>query len=182
VHLGFAYSYQDRDTIRFRARPEAHLSPVRLVDTEELDVDAANILDFEAAAVFGPFSIQGEYIPAFVDGAGDPTFVTYYFYASYFLTGENRVYKAKNGAFARMKPNRNFLDGQGGWGAWELGTRVSGMDLDDGDVQGGELQNLTFGINWYLNPNVRFMANYVYSDRDRAGKANIFEGRFQIDF
>ncbi|MFO7931710.1 MAG: porin, partial [Desulfosalsimonas sp.] len=69
----------------------------------------------------------------------------------------------------------------------ELGVRYSSLDLNDEAIEGGELNDLTLGVNWHLNPNVRTMINYVYADlEDRAGveddSANIVQARFQVDF
>jgi phosphate-selective porin len=41
---------------------------------------------------------------------------------------------------------------------------------------------VTFGVNWYPFANVRWMANYVMSDRDGVGSVDAFQMRFQIDF
>ena len=79
-----------------------------------------------------------------------------------------------------MKPKKNF--GSDGGGAWELALRYSSIDLNDGDVTGGKMNDITFGINWYLNPATRMMLNYVYSDVEDLGKASIIQTRFQIDF
>ncbi len=87
-----------------------------------------------------------------------------------------------------MKPKNNaFKDG--GWGAWEVGVRVSNLDFSDDAVSSsyrGELDNWTLGLNWYLNPNMRIMWNYVDTelDRDYCSKndASAFMTRFQIDF
>jgi phosphate-selective porin OprO and OprP len=61
------------------------------------------------------------------------------------------------------------------------------LDLNDGSVAGGEEGNVTAGINWYLTPNVRLMANYIHGDvRERKGvqngSLNILQSRFEIDF
>ena len=49
-------------------------------------------------------------------------------------------------------------------------------------IQGGELRDFTFGVNWYLNPNTRFMWNYGWAERIDLGSANLFQSRFQVDF
>ena len=56
------------------------------------------------------------------------------------------------------------------------------IDLNDGPIEGGELANITVGLNWYLNPNVRIMFNYVHADIEDSGEADIFQTRFQVDF
>jgi phosphate-selective porin len=121
------------------------------------------------------------------EGKISPEFDGFYIYGSYFLTGESRNYSTSSGAFDRVKPKTDFHPTEGGWGAWEIGLRYSNIDLSDGNVNGGEADNITVGLNWYLNPNVRWMANYVYSDvENREGVSdddlNIVQTRFQIDF
>jgi len=184
VHVGAAYSHKKipGDELRYRARPEAHLS-TRFVNTDHFDAEEADLIGVEAAAVYGPLSVQGEYIMADVKSAaaGAPGFSGYYVEASYFLTGEHRRYKASEGAFSRTKPNQNLM-ADGGIGAWQLTARYSSIDLNDGTIEGGEVDDVTIGVNWYLNPNTRIMLNYVNSDVDGVGGADIFQVRFQIDF
>ena len=196
VHLGAAASYRGDggDEIRFRERPESHVTSTRLVDTGDIDnYSGQTLLGAEAAAVFGPFSVQGEYIQTSVDidGPGsDLDFSGWYVFGSYFLTGEHRPYKASSGTFGRVKPKS--IVGKGGHGAWEVAARYSSIDLDDSGVDGGKEDNITLGLNWYATPNIRFMANYVHASTDPSSvekhpsagdeDANIFQLRGQVDF
>ena len=191
LHLGLGYSHQFRDgsetTARYRTRPESHLTDARLVDTGQIDLDSANLLNPELAVVWGPFSLQGEYFYTKLDSgaANDPTFQGAYLYGSWFITGEYRPYSTASAIFSRVTPNGNFFDN--GFGAWELAARWSWVDLTDKQVEGGEENDFTFGVNWYLNPNYRLMGNYIYADvKDRAdaedGSTDIFQMRFQVDF
>ncbi|MCX7097301.1 MAG: porin [Methylococcales bacterium] len=118
----------------------------------------------EAALVYGPFSAQSEYIQTNVDGKGynGNTLMGYYGYMTYFLTGESRAYKSRTGAWDRLKPNHNF-DMKGGWGAWELAAGYDYIDLNDGDIYGGRASTFKLGVNWYPNPHVRFMADWVHA-------------------
>jgi CRP-like cAMP-binding protein len=51
--------------------PESHVTDTRLVDTNTLtDYDNRTIYGAEAAGVFGPFSLQGEYIQTNVSLGG----------------------------------------------------------------------------------------------------------------
>lgn len=183
LHLGLSYSNRDAkdDAVEYDQSPEAHLAP-DFVDTGSIAADSENRFGIEVALVYGAFSLQGEYMGANVEtpDGSDPSFSGYYASASYFLTGEHRAYKNSSGTFDRVKPKTNF--GKGGTGAWEVALRFSGLDLNDDPIQGGELEDITFGLNWYLNPNVRTMFNYVLADLDTVGDAEIVQLRFQIDF
>jgi phosphate-selective porin OprO/OprP len=186
VHLGLDYSYRHfDDEVRLRQRPESHLAGY-LVNTDHFEADNANAVAVEGALVCGPASVQAEYTTAMVDSrmGGDPDFDGYYIEASYFLTGEHRRYKTSSGVFDRIKPKRNFLGKDKGPGAWQIAARYSHLDLEDADINGGELDTVTAGLNWYLNPNTRVMLNYVFADADDRydGEANILQTRFQVEF
>ncbi len=182
LHLGAAYSRRNPNDAKvlFSDRPEVHIAP-RYVDTKDItDVDDMDLMGAEAALVLGPFSLQGEFIHAGLNTADgtDPGFSGFYAMASYFLTGENRAYKS--GLFSRVKPKKNF--GAGGAGAWEVAARYSHLDLSDEEVEGGELDDITVGVNWYLNPNTRIMWNYVHGDLDEVGASDTLQVRTQADF
>jgi phosphate-selective porin OprO/OprP len=183
LHLGAAYSYRNPDdSIHYRQRPEAHLTD-RFVDTGTFAVNQADLVGLEAAWVNGPLSLQGEYMMADEDrlGGSDVGFDGYYVQASYFLTGEHRKYKTSEGAFSRTKPKENY-SAAGGPGAWEVKARYSGLDLSDKDITGGQLDDISAGVNWYLNPNTRIMWDYVHADKDDVGEADMLMMRLQFDF
>ncbi len=185
VHVGFSATQRDREdgaTLRFRARPEARNAP-RFIDTGSFAADSVTILDLELAGVFGPFWFQTEFLQADVDasGSGDPEFSGFYVQAGYYLTGEHRRYKTSSGAFDRQKPKSNF--GQdGGKGAWEIAFRYSTLDLNDGVIAGGEQDDISVGLNWYLNPATRLMINYVRADVEELGEADLLGVAWRIDF
>lgn len=191
LHLGVSGSYIDpihstnsTGVARFRTRPEAHLAP-RFVDTGTIpDVDHAYLAGAEAAVVLGPFSAQAEYVRTWVGAPGGTlAFDGFYIFGTWFITGEHRVYRRSNGTFDRVIPNHSFTDG--GIGAWELAVRYSYIDLNDEGINGGRLNNITAGVNWYLNPNAKIQANYVNAMLDRGatdGTAHIFQGRVAVDF
>ncbi len=184
LHLGVAYSHRspNDDEVRFRQRPEVHLGP-RFVDTHAFPAEALDQVGAEAALVLGPLSLQGEFMHALVNTpeGTDPSFSGFYVMGSYFLTGENRAYKPSAAAFSGVKPKRNLLK-DGGAGAWELAARYSHLDLNDGGIEGGGLEDVTVGLNWYLNLNTRLMWNYVHADLGSVGDADMFQMRFQVNF
>jgi phosphate-selective porin OprO/OprP len=70
------------------------------------------------------------------------------------------------------------------WGAVELALRYSALDLLDENVLGGEQQDFTLGLNWYLNRNLRLMFNFVQVDADLRGtletdRPRIYQMRLQ---
>lgn len=182
VHLGIASSLQrtPAGTAQYRGRPENRWQPF-FVSVTNIPADEASLAGLEFASVYGPLSLQAEWNMAAPDTEGDdPEFSGYYAQVSYFLTGEHRPYEKTSGCFGRVTPKRNF--GREGWGAWEIAFRVSGVDLTDGAYTGGEMQNYTAGVNWYLNPSVRMMLNYVSADLDTVGASDSVVARFQVAF
>jgi len=185
LHLGVSVTqkFLDQTSARIRQRPEVRLGNPFFVDTGSIEADGAQVVNPELALVYGPFSFQAEYAHSFLQAndTPDPDFYGLYAQASWFLTGESRPYKTSEGIFDRVAPERNF-DLKGGLGAWELALRYSRLDLDDEDIEGGQLDDGTVGLNWYLNPNVRTSFNYVAANLDGVGWTNQFVTRFQIDF
>ncbi|MFQ5481573.1 MAG: OprO/OprP family phosphate-selective porin [Nitrospinaceae bacterium] len=213
AHLGFAYRHQElgrKDTIRYRERPEAHLTSFRTVLTNTIAADEVDAWLIEAAAVWGSASIQGEYSRVNFDQTGiTPTTATnydgFYIEASYWLTGERRPYQTASGTFGRVKVKHPFKWDLSGLGAWQLAVRYSAIDLNDENdpnftgaaggiaTAGGDQEDVTAGLNWHLNNNTRFMLNYVNADIENsalggqipgsaAGSLDIYQMRFQVDF
>lgn len=195
LHIGLSYRHEFRDegeplsSLRYRQRFESHMTDARILNTGIFDADSVDVLAPELALVLGPFSLQGEYFHSEVDSGtgGSQSFHGFYLQSSWFLTGEHRMYRTSGGHFDRTKPEENFHPAEGGLGAWEFALRYSTVDLGDAGIMGGEARNYTAGLNWYLNPNVRWSFNYVRSDLNERsgvsdGDATILQSRFHIDF
>lgn len=118
----------------------------------------------ETAFVFGPFSTQAEYLRTNINGFGynNEHLTGYYAYASYFLTGESRVYHVRNGAWDRIKPNQNFHWNGSGWGAWEIAAGYDFLDMNNGNISGGKADMVRFALNWYPHSHVRIMSNLIH--------------------
>ena len=189
LHLGTWLQYRTppKNITRFRARPEAHIDNSRLVSTKKIAHTSHYFINgLEAAWVNGAVSLQGEYLITQVSRENDLSelsFSGYYGYASWFITGESRPYELQEGAFGKIKPNRIVTNG--GIGAWEVALRFSSINLNDHDIAGGKEDNITLGLNWYANTNIRFMLNYVWVNTDaNVGNIdpNIIQARAQIVF
>ncbi|PCH83074.1 MAG: porin [Piscirickettsiaceae bacterium] len=189
VHVGIAADYRKLRSdanVRFKSGPESHLGGLSLVDTGTMaDSDNFLVSGLEVAFVNGGFNGQAEYVRTDVERhtASDVSFDGWYAQMGYVLTGEVRPYKGSK--FGRIKPKSIF--GQGGTGAWEIVARYSTVDLTDKDINGGEEDNVTVGVNWYATPTLRFMANYVKVLTVDGGandgvEPDIFQTRFQWAF
>ncbi|MGZ0076806.1 OprO/OprP family phosphate-selective porin [Methylomonas sp. YC3] len=171
IHLGIAGNYRDPNasngvlnpasSLRLRSET-SHMSNLHLIDTGNItNVNAIQMVGLEANALYGPFSLGGEYTQMWLDregGQADNEFNGWYTEASYTITGESRKYK--KGKFYKVEPNKNFSLKNGTWGAWEVAARYSEADLNSGNVRGGQMSLLTVALNWYINNNIRFMADY----------------------
>jgi phosphate-selective porin OprO/OprP len=187
LHLGMnaSWLYSSTSTVRYRTRPESHLASY-LLDTGDLDADETAALDFEAAYIRGPLSLQGEFLAnQIMNSEGDTLrFGGFYAQVGWFLTGESRPYNRQEGRFSPIVPLRDlrWLGGDG-WGAWEVVGRFSYTDLSDGPVTGGRMALSTLGLNWNLNSHMRMTANYIFGDVDGEiadGRVNIFQLRLEI--
>jgi phosphate-selective porin OprO and OprP len=151
----------------------------------------------EFVAAHGPFSVQAEYLGMHYDrdagiiawqhasGGTSVTFSGYYVYATWYLTGESRAEQFRTYPNRYLSPEEFYVPstfGQikilnpfsaGGPGAWEVGARLSEINLNSGgflflqpvglpsNIQGGRETDLTLGLNWYPDTGIRFMANWV---------------------
>jgi phosphate-selective porin OprO/OprP len=189
VHLGASFSVrQNLGEVELKMRPSSHLAGT-MVRTGAIEAKKVYLFVAEGALVRGPWSLQTEWKSLMMNApaAGDPTFWGVYVDASWFITGESRKYKATEGRFDRTSPKTNYREG--GSGAWQVAARLTYADLNNKSITGGILTDVVLGLNWYLNPNVRAMVNYVYAKADDVGSpatdnghVNIIETRFQIDF
>ncbi len=177
--------YRTRDAFRTGLSQDwAVPAGIRLFGDDTQSVNA------ELASVYGPWTFQSEYLVNTLQDArintGDSRGNTVVYHGGYvqllyFLTGESDQYSKERGAFDRVRPRENFFvtrAGKGytiaGMGAWQVGARYNYLDLNDtgfnnGALQtfnGGILHNMTFGLNWFWNPNMKAQFNYIATYRD----------------
>ncbi len=180
------------DLVRLRARPELRDAiggfgdsanfpgdSGRLVDTGNISALSTGVVGTELLYILGPFSAQAEWAFCYVNGATTGTgrnaiertrsFNGGYLTLSYFLTGESRNYDKSFGVLSRnyVTPFTNFWAHEGtvGVGAWEVAARYSYLNLNDGPIQGGVMNGVTVGLNWYLNSNLKVQFEYLHNNR-----------------
>ena len=167
------------------------------------DLQQAN---FELAGIYGRWTMQSEYAISSLQGARSELHKEYHSNAVYnggyvqllcFLTDDHDHYDKERAAFDRVTPKQNFWVKKNpcgnslGGGAWQVGARYDYLDLNDIGLNGGILHNQTYGVNWFLNPNMKIQFNYMntYRDvsqttafRDGSGWIHGFGGRVACDF
>jgi len=142
-------------------------------------------VNLESVNVFGPWTIDAEYNFHWSQNAfqpGKPGVGTLFYSGGYvellyFLTGEHRAYIRESALFDRVVPQKNayWVKGQkgapdeSGWGAWQVGVRYNYLNLNDKGINGGVLYDITAGLNWFINPNMKFQWNYSVTDRHSPG-------------
>ncbi|MHC9085933.1 OprO/OprP family phosphate-selective porin [Luteimonas sp. RIT-PG2_3] len=129
----------------------------------------------EAAGSFGPLFFQGEYANStFGQPSGvDQDVTTWYLQGSWLLNGGHKAYKSSNGIFASPKV--------GDRGLWELTARYD--FIENKDLTDREATSWILGMNYYVNPSLRFMFNYIQGDNELTGdKTAQYALRTQFSF
>jgi Phosphate-selective porin len=122
--------------------------------------DSVTAYGLEAAGAFGPLFFQGEYVrAAFGQPLGpDQDVETWYLQGSWLLNGGHKVYKSATGVFGSPRVDR---------GLWELTARYD--TIENRDLAGREASSTILGLNYYVNPNLRFMFNWTRGDNGFTG-------------
>jgi phosphate-selective porin OprO/OprP len=211
IHLGAsAYRVQDLagNGVALSDRPNVrvdggNIESVTIPGTNpaggpQTGVKDATYYGFEGAAVYGPFSVQGEYNHMHLDQFGDApslNFDGWYAFGSFFLTGESRTFRG--GTIDRLKPIRSFDPAKGNWGAWELAVRYDRLNLTEHRLSplDHDAHAWTAALNWYLTGNVKVLFNYIrfegqnsplvaapVSINGTTAKGDAFATRLHLDF
>jgi phosphate-selective porin OprO/OprP len=201
-HLGAAYSTSKENanvtgfTIRTEGRGTNVLTTNAFTALSETnkgyDLDRTGL---EAALAYGPVKFQSEYFKAKFNPDGNNALVTgavagqsydvdaWYAAVNWMLTGESYADTYKDGLFGgRMKPKNDFTGTGAGWGAWEIGARLSKFDGSDFAstqtassttitapatvAEYNEAKSYTVGLKFIPNPNSRYMISYVKTNMD----------------
>lgn len=182
LHLGIAALSGDSGDgavrSRYRTRLGVHTIGTHagtrheIFDTEDLAGNYAseyNQIGLEFAYLYGPFSLQMEWMQGTNDMAGlEGTSNTMsadvsgnYVLLTYTLTGESRTYK--KGTPDKIADAHN---------TWELILKVENGELKHTAQQATIFATAqsysitTLGVNWYINKNMRFSANLLNASTD----------------
>lgn len=159
--LGFRRVGSDAGIIRMSGRPESNVTD-KYLDTGEFDADFAAEIAFEAIWNRGPVGITAEHIVARTEapGSGNPHFSGSYLMLSWTVTGESRRYNRAAGTANGIIPEHRH-------GAVELVARYSHVDLQDAAIDGGLLDKVHVGVNWWASRQWKVGVSYGDADLDR---------------
>jgi len=172
VHFGIGLRTQDYkgEEIKIKQGAESDWVHEKYVSTKIKDVDSVLTTNIEAMFLYNKYYLQGEYVTQKVSAVkGDYNFYGYYLQGSYFLVGRGKRFKVSTSTMSKVKPT---IDG-----AVELAARYAYINLNDKDEHGGQQQDLTLGVNWYIDDKLRLTANYILANPK---ETDDYDGIFQI--
>jgi len=178
VHLGASVRLRKtgdtQSDLRYRQRPVSHI-PSRIISTGRIG-DKDTFYGVEAAAIMGQFWASGEYgaTDARCDTcASDPSFNGMYVEGGAFFGGKKTY---KGGKFNRPKVDKPITDG--GMGAVSVFARYDTLDLADDAVNGGDLDTVVVGVDWWPVKNARIGVNYFDASANLGTSTSGLDGAF----
>jgi len=198
-------------TLQLRERPEIRVTGERFIDTGAINMesnDPASVYGFEAGMNWNNLYVAGEWYKFDLDSknAVDPSYTGWYVEGEWIITGEAKRYVASgtnnNIAVFRGPSVTSPWSLGGGIGAWSIHARYSTLDLNDNEgaagvaavagtnYRGGEETNTIVGATWYMNANLKMMAEYNMVDVTRLNAAgasldtsfDVVQGRMMFTF
>ena len=164
LHLGLSYSNENSNfatpTLSSSVAYAGRRGPSMAVASIAAgSANSLRVLGLEAAGSFGPAFFQAEYANAnFGKPLGrDQQVDTWYVQGSWLLTGGHKPYKSATGVFgSTVVPESG--------GVWELTARYD--TIKNKDALNTQASSAIFGVNYYVNPNLRFMLNYTRGNNE----------------
>ena len=165
LHLGAWFSREDAnkgsaDLVASSSYAGRRGPSQTIATTTGASRNTVDVYAVEAAGSFGPAFFQAEYADATFGqpGGRDQDVTTYYVQGSLMLNGGHKAYKPATGVFASPKVADK--------GLWELTARY---DSAENETLNREVSSWLMGVNYYVNPNLRFMLNYTKGDNEVTG-------------
>ncbi len=166
LHLGAWFSTENLNNgsaattavANYAGRRGPSLTIASLAPTRGKSISAYAV---EAAGSFGPAFFQGEYVQSTFEQptTADQDVTTWYLQGSWILNGGHKPYKSATGFFGSPKVGEN--------GLWELTARYD--TIENEDIRNRQANSWLFGVNYYVNPNLRFMFNYTKGENEVNG-------------
>ena len=185
-----------RATGNILSGPPGPLNPV-YATTGSMTASNQSLVNLEMASVWGPLTVQSEYCVEWVANAS-PNLNLLFTPAQQAFVGPGRngdhpglvhrgpvVHDRREPGLRsprwRIRSSRafyNFYWLRGANGCPCFGTRgladgcpLQRLDLNTAGINGGTLNSITLGLNWYLTPNMKFQWNYDFTHRSQVPRS-----------
>jgi len=186
LSLGFGFQGRDMngDDLKINQGAEAKFVNKKYVSVSIKDVKDLTKFNLEALYIYEKYSLQAEYTQSMISAYNTKTelqnydFDAYYVQGSYFLIGKGKKYKFKTATLGKIKPNRD--------GAVEIAARYSYINLiditQDKKEDGGTQEDISIGLNWYINNEIKVMFNYIVAKPDvyKDTPEDSYQGLYQV--
>ena len=164
-----------------KSRPESNNTP-QLINTGSFAADHSFHIGGEFYYNIKRLTIGSEVVTHhFYSDKGDHTFSGGNVMIAYSITGSTRPYRTEGNIFGFLPVKRSAF--KGGLGEIEAVVFASTLNLNDGNIKGGQMWRITPMINWYMTRVIRFEIIYGYGILERygmKGKVQFFESRIQF--
>lgn len=152
VHLGAAFSERSLHGDAFRINEKMEVNTAdSLIEGSNINADSMSQAGMEFVWQYNGLVNMAEWQQSKVT-ATDGSNYQYeggYYQVSYLFSGKNRNYK--NGVLGSVKTKND----------WEVTMRYSQLTLDE---ENSEAKVMSLGLNYLLNKDLKFMANYLNAD------------------
>jgi len=189
LSVGIGYYNQDinGEKIKFSQGAETEFVDNKYTSVSVKSVSNLKKINLELLYIYDGYSLQGEYTQTALSAINksnigvytDYSFNGYYLQGSYFLFGKGKRYRFSTSNLGKIKPYRG--------GSLELALRYSHINFEDKDENNnGAQSDYTFGINYYMTKELKFMFNYIVAQPEETkeydGLLNVFQVRALVAF
>ncbi len=171
LQVGFSFHYEINygSYLRYKIFPEAKSrKTISVLDTNFLNINRllkskyrySMEFDFffQSGSFLGNFELHSSFIKNNIEEIFN--YLAFYIQFSYILTGQKREFINKYGGFGDIFLN-NFISN-----ICEIAFRYSFFNLESGNfITTGFSCNKTLGFNLYINKNISFFINYIFSNQ-----------------
>ena len=179
--IGGAYMNRDMkgEDVKINQSAESDFIHQKYLSVTVKEVQTSTKSNIEAIYMYDKYSLAAEYTQMKLNAynkleyLNDYSFDAYYVEGSYFIKGRGKRYDMYQSRYKKIKPKIG--------GAVELAFRYSYINLNDTSNEkkelGGTQTDYNFGINWYVNRELRLFFNYIISEPKGTEE---YDGRLQI--
>ncbi len=165
-----------------KSRPESNPTP-QLINTGAIETDKVTQYGLEIYYRNNRLMLGSETVLHTLNSVktGDHKFAGGDVVISYFFTNTVRPYKTAGSIFGFVPVKKSVF--KGGLGEIEGVLRASTFNLNDGNIQGGQMTRITPMVNWYMTKVIRMEFIYAYGILERfnkRGTVQFFEYRIQF--